>query len=118
MSFEEVLNSEPKELHQLATDVRTLILKTDKRIEEHIYGTKIKTILYSIGGTNNVLYGIGFGKDHVKLYLHHTDAADVAGLKLQGKGKHAKTVWITEMSSTIKKQISSALKNILEVSGY
>lgn len=121
MTFEDVLKEQPKNLQQLANELRTLILKTDNRIDENIHGgAKVKMALYSINETNNVLYGIGTGKDHIKLYLHHTDKpnVDVAGLILQGKGKHAKTVWLTEIDAAIKKQISTALKSVLKVSGY
>lgn len=118
MNFEEAIKDQTKDIQSLALEVRKLVLKTDKRLEENIYGAKVKTILYSIGDTNNVLCGIGFGKDHVKLYMHHTDNADIAGLKLQGKGKHAKTVWVNEMNTGFKKQISTALQNILVASGY
>lgn len=121
LAFADMLTNQPPKIQAVAHEVRKLILKTDKRIEENIYGgEKVKMSLYSIGDTNSVLYGIGFAKDHVKLFIHHTDkpGADVAGLKLEGKGKHAKTVKLKAIDSAIKKQLQTALKSILEVSGY
>lgn len=121
LAFTDILTNQPPEIQAVATEVRKLILKTDKRIEENIYGgEKVKMSLYSIGDTHSVLYGIGCAKDHVKLFIHHTDkpGAVVAGLKLEGKGKHAKTVKLKTIDSAIKKQIQAALKSILEVSGY
>lgn len=120
MSFENAIQEISPDLKSVANTLRQLILQTDNRIEENVYGSKIKTILYSIGEPNNVLYGIGTGKDHIKLYLHHTDKAGVntEGLKLEGKGKHARTVKISEINSDYKQKLSNALKSILKGSGY
>lgn len=121
MTFKDILTDQPEYLQNIANEVRKLILKTDESIEENIYGgAKVKMSLYSIGGTDNVLYGIGFGKDHVKLYLHHTDkpGADTTGLKLEGKGKHARTVKIKELDKTLKQHLSAAFNSLRTASGY
>lgn len=120
MSFESAIENVSDDLQEVAQSIRQIILKTDKRIEENIYGAKVKTVLYSIGGPNNVLYGIGTGKDHIKLYLHHTDKPEVStdGLKLEGKGKHARTVKISEINKEYEQQLKNAFNSILDGSGY
>lgn len=121
MEFADILENRPAELQELAQDVRSILLKIDKRIDENVYGgKKVRIALYSIGGDTQVLYGLSIGKDHVQLYLHHADkpGVDVAGLKLEGKGKHAKHVKIKTLNTEVKKQVTAACKSILEVSGY
>lgn len=121
MSFESAIQNVSPDLQQVAQTLRKLILQTDKRIEENIYGgAKVKTVLYSIVGSNNVLYGIGTGKDHIKLYLHHTDKDGVStdGLKLEGKGKHARTVKISQIDNDYRQHLIEAFKSILRGSGY
>lgn len=121
MIFEDILENKPEEMRGIALQVRSLILKTDKRIDEGVYGgEKVRMSLYSIGSDTNVLYGLGVDEDHVKLYLHHTGKpnVDVAGLKLEGKGKHAKHVKIKDMADDTKDRLSLAFESILEASGY
>lgn len=121
MIFEDILENKPEEMKGIALQVRSLILKTDKRIAEGVYGgEKVRMSLYSIGGDTNVLYGMGVDKDHIKLYLHHTNKpdVDVAGLKLEGRGKHAKHVKIRTVDEDTKEQLSTAFESILEASGY
>lgn len=109
----------PQELKDVAHRLRTLALKTDKRIEEHIYGgAKVRMALYSIGHTDNVLFGIGLGKDHIKLYLHHTEKVETETLKLEGKGKHAKTVKIKATSKDNLETLKRVMTNIRDAANY
>ncbi len=95
MSFASILESVPHEISAIANRVRALILDHDLPIEEDIYGgKKVKMASYSIGRTDNVIAVIGPAANHCKLFLHHVDKIDPMGLKLEGKGKHAKHIKI------------------------
>lgn len=120
MTFDDIFTTKPtQELATLAQQVRSIALTVDKRIEENIYGgAKVRMALYSIGGSNNVLYGIGLGKDHIKLYLHHTENADTETLLLEGKGKHAKTVKIKTVDKDYLIILKRVMTNIRDVANY
>lgn len=56
-------------------------------------GAKVKLVLYSRNGNNNVLCGIKEGiKDSCLLYVHHVNQEDSPVIKFSGKGKHARTI--------------------------
>lgn len=94
---------------------KMILSQSDQIAEDAGGGTKVKMSLYSIGRKDNVLAVIGMGKDHVKLYLHHTDQVDTRELELKGKGKHAKTVWIRNLHEMDRESIDFALKQITQI---
>lgn len=95
MSFTSILGSVPEEIVAIAHRLRSLIMEYDLPIEEGIYGgKKVKMASYSIGRTDNVIAVIAPASNHCKLFLHHVDKIDPKGLKLEGKGKHAKHIKI------------------------
>lgn len=119
MTFEDIYTNQPQALIDIVHQLRGLILDTDNRIEEHVYGgEKVRMTLYSINHTNNVLYGLAVAKDHVKLYLHHTEKADTQTLKLEGKGKHAKTVKIKTVDEDYLTIVKRVLSNIRDAADY
>lgn len=119
MLFEEMIAGKPQPLQNIALQLRELILQTDKRIEEKVYGgAKIQTVLYHISNPNQVLYGITLNDKRCILFLHFTDAADTGTLKLEGKGKHAMQVKFTELDDAMKNEVKKVFKNILAASGY
>ena len=62
---------------------------------------------YFVGDYNNAVGVIGTAKDHCKLFLHHTDHINTAGLQLEGKGKHAKHVKIFSLDEIQQNSIYS-----------
>lgn len=104
------------ELLKVANRLRELILSQSDQIEENAGGgEKVKMTLYSLGRNDNVLAVIGMGKGHCKLFLHHTDKIDTLDLKLRGKGKHAKTVWISSLDEIIEPTFETVLKQITQI---
>ena len=103
-------------LIDVADELQKMILsQSDQIAEDAGGGAKVKMSLYSIGRKDNVLAVIGMGKDHVKLYLHHTDQVDTQKLELKGKGKHAKTLWIRNLHEMDRESIQFALKQITQI---
>ncbi|MDW3650277.1 MAG: hypothetical protein R8P61_24600 [Bacteroidia bacterium] len=103
-------------LMDVAQELQKLILsQSDQIVEDVGGGAKVKMTLYSIGRKDNVLAVIGMGKDHCKLYLHHTDKIDTRELVLQGKGKHAKTLWIRNLHEMDRESINFALEQITQI---
>lgn len=100
MSFISILEEVPEEIVAIAHRLRALILDEDQPIEESIYGgKKVKMASYSIGRTDNVIAVISPAPTHCKLFLHHVDKIDSMGLKLEGKGKHAKHIKIFSLDA-------------------
>ncbi len=118
MSFDSILEGKPLYIQQLAMKLKGLALRTDKLIQEHIYGDKSKVALYSFGRPDRVLFGIQTKDQYCILYLHYTDAADTINLKIEGDGKQAKHVKITELSPELEAEIKQVMKNILRASKH
>jgi hypothetical protein len=117
MPFNTILEGKPQPIQQIAMQLKGLALKTDKLIQEHIYGgTKSKVALYSIGRADRVLFGIQLNDNYCILYFHYTDTADTMSLKLEGEGKHAKHVKITAMTPELEAEIKQVMKNVLKAS--
>lgn len=84
-----------------STKAREMGVKLRQIIETHftnidgniVGGAKVKLVLYSRNGENNVLCGIQEGSDEsCMLYVHHIDTISHERLKFSGKGKHAKRI--------------------------
>ncbi|MEM6804922.1 MAG: DUF1801 domain-containing protein [Bacteroidota bacterium] len=100
----------------IAQRLQKLILRQSDQIREDVGGgAKVKMSLYSIGAKDNVLAAIDMGKDHCKLYLHHTDKVNTEGLLLKGKGKHAKTLWISSLDEISEKILEEVLAQITKI---
>ena len=85
-------------------------------IEANIVGgAKVKLILYSRNGKNNVLCGIQEGSDESCLfYVHHVDRINHERLKFSGKGKHAKRIKFTDAKDIIEDDIKWLLSEVNE----
>lgn len=117
MSFDTLLANKPQSIQQIAMQLKGLALRTDKHIQEHVYGgEKVKVALYSIGNINNVLFGLQPAEKCCILYLHFTETADTMSLKLEGDGKHARHVKISEMTEELALELKQVMKNILKAS--
>ncbi len=116
MVFQDIVEGYPEELVEIMTFFQSLILSLDERIEEGIYGGKVvRMASYSMGRPDNVIAVTGLGKGHCKLFLHHTDKIDTKGLKLQGKGKHAKHIKINHRQSMDDDIYTEVLRQVADV---
>ncbi|MFK7848335.1 MAG: hypothetical protein AB8G77_23810 [Rhodothermales bacterium] len=98
MVFEDIIEGQNQSVVEVVNYLRQLITSLDPEIEEGIYGGKVvKMASYSIGRADNVIAVVGPASNHTKLFLHHTDNIDAKGLKLEGKGKHAKHIKIQQL---------------------
>ncbi|OSZ82864.1 hypothetical protein CAP35_06255 [Chitinophagaceae bacterium IBVUCB1] len=114
MTFDTLIEGRPENLKKTAMQLKGLALRVDKLIVETIYGgSKSKVALYSKGGPNNVLFGIQLNDKYCILYLHHTESADTMSLKLEGEGKHAKHVKITDITPELEAELKQVMKNII-----
>ncbi|WP_350284645.1 hypothetical protein [uncultured Croceitalea sp.] len=79
---------------KIATKLRELVFSSFSDIDETLSGgAKVKLVLYSRGGKNNVLCGIQLSKDGAcMLYVHHVPTIAHERLKFSGSGKHAKRI--------------------------
>jgi hypothetical protein len=119
MTFDAILEGKPENLQKTAMQLKGLALRVDKLIHEQIYGgTKSKVALYSKGKADNVLFGIQLTDRYCVLYLHYTEDADTMSLKIEGDGKHAKHVKLTDISPELETEIKQVMKNIIRASRH
>jgi len=99
-----------------ASKLRSIVCDVFPKSDEGYYGgAKVKLVLYSQDGANNVLCGIQEGKDHsCFLYVHHLDKIEHDRLKFSGKGKHAKQVRFDSPQAIIEEDIVWLLKRVEE----
>jgi len=119
MTFDALLEDKPEQLKKTAMQLKGLALRVDRLIHEQIFGgSKSKVALYSKGKPDNVLFGIQLTEKYCVLYLHYTDEADTMSLKIEGDGKHAKHVKLTEISPELETEIKQVMKNIIRASRH
>ncbi|WP_378184146.1 hypothetical protein [Aquimarina sp. SS2-1] len=85
-------------------------------IEENILGgAKVKLVLYTRNGKNNVLCGIQEGSNEsCMLYVHHIKEIDHERLKFSGKGKHAKRIKFTDSNEIREDDVKWLLLKVNE----
>ena len=111
MNYTDIIKDKPKAVISISDQLRKLTEKLHPELEEDCYGGKaVQMALYSIGKKDNVFFGIAPSKDHCKLFFHHFDKIDLKGLKLTGKGKHARHIKFFEGDEIPE----IALKNIFQ----
>lgn len=82
-------------------------------------GEKVKLVLYSRNGKNNVLCGIQEGSnDSCMLYVHHIETIKHERLKFSGKGKHAKRIKFDSVDDIIEEDIKWLLSKVNENAPY
>jgi len=103
-----------KKVLPLAERLRTIVRSKFPKAEEGYYGgAKVKLVLYSQGGSNNVLCGIQEGKESsCILYVHHVKDIDHKRLKFTGKGKHAKQVRFNSVEDVNEEDIRWLLDRV------
>jgi len=114
MTLEETLANRPQPIQKTATQLKKLILDTLPDLNEHVYGKKIHTILYSKENPNQVICGIQTSEKQCLLFLHKTEGINTTGLKLEGKGKSAKHVKYNQSSEIDGALIKEILRAIYE----
>jgi len=108
-----------KEVLPTAQKLRSIVQSKFPDADEGYYGgAKVKLVLYSQGGSNNVLCGIQEGKDHsCFLYVHHLDKIEHERLEFSGKGKNAKRVRFDSPGSVNEDDIQWLLERVKEKAG-
>jgi hypothetical protein len=110
VSFAQLIAPFPKAVRESTAALRALILETLPNAHEHISGgLKFATALYSLGRPTNVACGLQPTATHCKLYLHHVRPGDVANLKLEGAGKHARHVKVASAQIARLPEIGAAI---------
>lgn len=116
MEFKDTFSNSPAPLFQLGEKIRQLIISLNRQIVETCHGgATVKLASYSIGRPDNVVAVISPGKNHCKLYLHHCDRIDSRGIKLEGKGKHAKHVKLFSKEDFEEEIFRPILEQIVEI---
>jgi DNA helicase IV len=115
MTFEIIKKDRPESIRKTAQKLRNIIFETLGDIDENIYGgKKVQNALYSKGDPNNVVCGIQTNDKYCLFYLHKTDVVNTDGLKLEGKGKHAKHVKFASAAEIDENLIRRVLTEIIE----
>jgi hypothetical protein len=104
--------AEPSAIVQkLVADLEAVILKTLPKATGNVYGgTKVQVKLFSVGDSRNVICGVQARDNGCLLYLHHILPADSSLLAIEGQGKHALHVRLTELTRTMRKEVERLLK--------
>lgn len=111
MTLEDVTENHTEEIQEIFHRLRTIVLNTTpKPVESFLGGSKVRMSSYSL--EDRIVCLISPYKDHCKLYLHHIDQVDTGVLKLEGKGKHAKTVKISTLDEKLFTEIKAVINKI------
>lgn len=101
---------------EMGVKLKNIIESYFDNVEGNIVGgAKVKLILYSRNGKNNVLCGIQEGSGQsCFFYVHHVDQINHERLKFSGKGKHAKRIKFTKIDDIIEDDIKWLLSKVNE----
>lgn len=109
-TFEELIAPFPARVRESATTLRTLILEAMPEAQESVSGGQsFGTALYSLVTPTNVACGLQPASSHCKLYLHHLQPDDAAGLKLEGSGKNVRHVKVHSPEAAQQVEIAAAI---------
>lgn len=82
-------------------------------------GAKVKLLLYSRGGKNNVLCGIQEGSgESCMLYVHHVAQIEHERLKFSGKGRHAKRIKFNALEEIVEADVRWLLDKVEDGAPY
>ena len=114
MTLNDVLEGQSKKVQDIFHQLRNILVNVSPKPDEaFLGGAKVRMSSYSIA--KQMVCVLGPSKDHCKLYLHHTDKVSTGSLKLEGKGKHSKTVKVKEVTPELIKEIEVVLNNIAKI---
>lgn len=109
-TFEQLIAPFPAAIQDAAAALRALVLERIPEAHEHVSGgLKFANALYSLGRPTNVACGMQPTATHCKFFLHHVRPGDIAGLKLEGTGKHARHVKVQSAASARRPEIADAI---------
>jgi hypothetical protein len=112
MTIDEMLDSKPAALAAVARRLRAIVREELPDADESIYGGKaVQTVLYSIGGTNNVVCGFQpSDKGYCFFYLHHVMPEESEVLKLEGQDGGNRHVKLRELAAKDKKEVRRLIR--------
>jgi hypothetical protein len=91
----------------LVADLEALVDKTLPEATGNAYGgAKVRLKLFSIGGSQHVVCGVQPRDGACLFYLHHIRPEDSKVLTIEGQGKHALHVRLTELTPAIGKELA------------
>lgn len=109
-TFAELIAPFPAAVRETATTLRARIMEAMPEAHEHVSGgLKFGTALYSLGRPTNVACGLQPTTMHCKLYLHHVQPGDVAGIRIEGSGKNARHIKVASSSAARQAAIAAAI---------
>lgn len=113
-NFEQIFKSSKSK--EMGIKLKKIVESYFDNVEGNIVGgAKVKLVLYSRNGKNNVLCGIQEGSDNsCMFYVHHIDKINHERLKFSGKGKHAKRVVFNDIQEIIEGDIKWLLSKVDE----
>lgn len=95
----------------LVAELEALVAKTLPEAIGNAYGgAKVRLKLFSIGGTQHVVCGVQPRDGACLFYLHHIRTEDSKVLTIEGQGKHALHVRLTELTPAIRKELARLIK--------
>lgn len=98
-TIQELLEPFPQQIRDLTDEIRQVILAVLPDSEENVYGgKKVGNVLYSVGGTGNVICGMQPQQTFVRVFFHRWERLKAQGYRIQGSGKHARHVKISAPS--------------------
>lgn len=111
-NFNQIFKS--SKANEMGNKLKKIIESSFNNIEGSIVGgAKVKLVLYSRNGNNNVLCGIQEGNNEsCMLYVHHIDKIDHERLKFSGKGKHAKRIKFNHIDEILEDDIKWLLSKV------
>ncbi len=116
MNYEDLTYGQKPEIIAIADRLREMILAGDSHIAEDFYGgEKVRMASYSIGPKSNVIAVIGLADDHCKIFYHHVDKIDTAGLPFEGQGKHARHIKIFRIEDLQEAAYRDVTRQVVEV---
>ena len=113
-NFNEIFKS--KKAEKMGLMLKDIIETSLENIEGNIVGgAKVKLVLYSRNGPNNVLCGIQEGSnDTCMLFVHHVNDLKQDRILFSGKGKHAQRVKFTDINEINEEDIRWLLSKVNE----
>lgn len=113
-NFDQLFQS--SKAREIGIQLKRIVESYFDNIEANISGgAKVKLVLYSRNGKNNVLCGIQEGSnDSCMLYVHHISEIQHDRLKFSGKGKHAKRIKFHHADEVVESDIEWLLSKVNE----
>lgn len=110
-TFEQLVAPFAANVQEAAVALRAIFrARFPDAVESVSGGLKFATALYSFTRPTNVAFGLQPTPTHCKLFLHHVRPGDIAGLRLEGSGKHARHVKVASADDARRPEIAAAIE--------